>query len=117
MFIDGAAKEAIASENDVQSLARLIASNAVARSPVASHCSEYARRSSEGRPSGDSQDGGASQSGSTSAKIGPLRVFQTSNGNAPLLPRTGMSALTISIGTHSPRYIARFLPTSMRSLT
>src|ERR671912_2410674 len=105
MFIDGAAKEAIASENDVQSLARLIASNAVARSPVASHCSEYARRSSEGRPSGESQDGGASQSGSSSAKIGPLRVFHTSNGNAPLLPRTGISAVPESHCTHSPPII------------
>ena len=62
MFIDGAANDAIAAVNDVQSLARLIASKAVARSPLASQRSEYARRSSAGRPSGDSHDGGASQS-------------------------------------------------------
>src|SRR5690554_4435937 len=110
MFIDGAANAPIAFEKDVQSLARLIASNAVARSPDASHCSEYAWRSSEVRPSGDNHDGGASQSGSTSEKIGPLRVFHTSNGKAPVRPRTGISAGTISIGTHSPRYIDRFLP-------
>src|SRR5687768_2642205 len=102
MFWDGAEKPLTAEVNDAQSVARLIASNAAARSPLASQRSEYARRSSAGRSSGDNHDGGASQCSPTSAIIGPLRVFHTSNGSGWLRPRTGMSALTTSIGTHAP---------------
>src|SRR5262245_46174499 len=102
MFIEGTAKNDTALVNEVQSLARLIASNAVATSPPAANLIEYAFRSSLGRSSGDNHDGGASQSRSSVAKIGPLRVFHTSNGNGVLRPRTGIPAEVIWIGIHSP---------------
>src|SRR3990170_7083457 len=89
-FDDGTENAFTAAVNDAQSVARLIALNAVARSPLTSQRSEYARRSSAGRSSGDSHDGGASQGMPTSATMGPFGVFHTSNGSGWLRPRTGM---------------------------
>ena len=105
----------MAAVNVVQSVARLRASNETARSPPASQRMAYARCSPDGRPSGDSHDGGASHSTPVSAKMGPFFVFHTSNRYGCERPRTGMSAGVTSTGSHCPLESTRCLPTSIRS--